>query len=97
MSHRKLQTSEGRSDGDRQVSFGDWMAISNITEFRHLGSFTDAAAMISQRKVFFNALCPGSIPSSAGLSLPDTYRVERYDGSSDAGGSSLCKSKKCGR
>ncbi len=90
MSHRKPQTVDGKVDGDRQVSFGDWMAISNITEFRHQGSFTDTAAMISQRKVFFNALCPESIPSSAGLSLPDIYRVERF-GSSDAGGSSLCK------
>jgi hypothetical protein len=91
VSHRRLRTIEGRvDDGDRQVSFGDWVAISNITEFRHRGSFTDAAAMLSQRKVFFNALCPESVPSSKGLSLPDIHRVARVV-SSDAGASSLCE------
>ncbi|KAL3822455.1 hypothetical protein ACHAXA_006883 [Cyclostephanos tholiformis] len=92
VSHRRLRTIEGRvDDGDRQVSFGDWVAISNITEFRHRGSFTDAAAMLSQRKVFFNTLCPESVPSSKGLSLPDIHRVARVV-SSDAGASSLSES-----
>jgi len=90
MRHRKLQTIVRRTDSDEQVSFGDWMAVSNMTEFRHPGLVTDAAAMLSQRKVFFNTLCPESIPPSECRSLPNMYHVARID-SSEAGASSLGK------
>ena len=90
MRHRKLQTIVRRTDSDEQVSFGDWMAVSNMTEFRHPGLVTDAAAMLSQRKVFFNTLCPESIPPSECRSLPNMYHVARI-GSSEAGASSLGK------
>ena len=90
MRHRKLQTIVRRTDSDEQVSFGDWMAVSKMTEFRHPGLVTDAAAMLSQRKVFFNTLCPESIPPSECRSLPNMYHVARI-GSSEAGASSLGK------
>jgi hypothetical protein len=90
MSYRKLQTIERRMDCDRQISFGDWMAVSNMTEFRHPGLITDAAAILTQRKVFFNVLCPETSVSSECRSLPNMHYIARV-GSSEAGASSLCK------
>ena len=62
MSHRKLQTIAGHTDSNEHVSFCDWMAVSNMTKFRHPGLVTDAAAILLQQKVFFDALCPESMP-----------------------------------
>ena len=90
MSHRKLQTIAGRMDSDEHVSFCDWMAVSNMTKFRHPGLVTDAAAMLLQQKVFFDALCPESMPPSECRSLPNMYHVARIS-LSEASASSLCK------
>ena len=90
MSHCKLQMIAGRTDSNEHVSFCDWMAVSNMTKFRHPGLVTNAAAILSQRKVFFDALCPELMPPSECRSLPNMYHVARIS-LSEAGASSFCK------
>lgn len=88
--HRKQQTIVGRVDCDG-VSFGDWLAVSNMSGFRHPGlPVTDTAALLSQRKVFFNVLCPEVIQSSECQSLPNMSGAN-HGGLFDTGSSSLCK------
>ena len=90
MSHCKLQMIAGRTDSNEHVSFCDWMAVSNMTKFRHPGLVTDAAAMLLQQKVFFDALCPESMPPSECRSLPNMYHLAHIN-LSEAGTSSLSK------
>ena len=90
MSHCKLQTIAGRTDSNEHVSFCDWMAVLNTTKFQHPGLVTNAAAILLQRKVFFNALCPKLMSPSECRSLPNMYHVARIS-LSEASASSLCK------
>lgn len=104
MNNRRRQKLEQRVDS--HLSFGDWRAVSHMTEYRHTGQgATDASAAMQQSKFFFDALfCPDSPPSSDSNTIPKSMSCQSLPnvcylaraGSSDAGVSSiLCKIDVC--
>ena len=96
MTHQRRKKLEQRVESNDNVSFGEWRAISYMTEYRHPSQTTGAAASIQQNKFFFDTLLGSesnqspdinSVPKSC-QSLPNVRNLA-LTGSFDAGASSI--------